>query len=177
DRPRMARRWPRKRRGTSWTTSGPSRRDDDLLEPRRGGRRRRLPRWRPLGRRPGGLVDLSREPGVLVGARRDRPGDRGHDAAHRGAVVTERPADRADDRGLPAGRLRAVPRPRRGPDDALPVGDDAGGGEAGVAERALLLAADHRRRGGALRHGARAREVARRRGGATRRRGRAGTAE
>src|SRR5437899_10379460 len=88
----------------------------------------------------------------------------------RGSIGTELPADRPDDVWLPAGRLRTVPRARGRPDDALPVGDNARPREASVAERALLLAADPRRCGGAVRRGARARAGAGARRGAARRR-------
>src|SRR5439155_13832646 len=124
-----------------------------------------------------GLVGLSREPGLLGRTRRDRPRHRRDDAADRGAVVAERSTDRADDGGLPAGRLRAVPRALRGPGDALSLGDDAPAREAGVVERALLLVADARGRGGALRRGAGPREGAGARCGAARRRTRARPAQ
>ena len=53
---------------------------------------------RPAGRGPRAWAHLPREPALLVGARRHRPGDRRHDPAHRGALVAERQADRAHHR-------------------------------------------------------------------------------
>src|SRR5437660_10730577 len=122
-----------------------------LLESRGRARRGGLPGRRELRRRATGLVDLPGEPRLLVGSRRDRTGDRGHDADHRGALVAERAAHRADDRRLPADLVPLAAGALYGPDRPLSVGDPADPGEGGLAQRALLLAADVRVRGGPLR--------------------------
>ena len=54
------------------------------------------------------------------------PAIAGDDAAHGGALVADREADGADDGGIPARVVRAVPGAVPRPRVALPVGDDAG---------------------------------------------------